>query len=257
MGKVYSIVSVKGGTGKTTTSVNIGMALAKEGLRTLVFDANLEGSNVAFHLGLSTHDIATIHDVLRGKCTPTEAIYTHPSGMNLMLGGVYLEDMELRDEELNKVINKIKGEFDFVIVDCSSGLNGSVRSAIKNSDEIIIVTNPELPAVVDAFKIVQFCENSNIFIRGVVINKCAKNSDLSPIDVETILGRPVLGVVPEDSYVKGAMKERLPIVAYKPKRKSAREFKNVAYSISGLNKKANTTFWEKVFNTLNRTNVIK
>ncbi len=257
MGKVYSIVSVKGGTGKTTTSVNIGMALAKEGFNTLVFDANLEGSNVAFHLGLSTHDIATIHDVLRGKCKPTDAIYTHPSGMNLMLGGVYLEDMELRDKELNKVINTIKDNFDYVIVDCSSGLSGSVKSAIKNSDEVLIVTNPELPAVVDAFKIVQFCDNNNIFIKGVVVNKKARNSDLSQLDVETILGKPVLGVVPEHNQVKDAMKERLPIVVFKPQRRSAREFRNVAYSISGLNKKAGRNFWDKVFDALNRTNVIK
>jgi hypothetical protein len=70
--------------------------------------------------------------------------------------------------------------------------------------------------VVDAFKIVQFCDNNNIFIKGVVVNKKARNSDLSQLDVETILGKPVLGVVPEDNQVKDAMKERLPIVVFNP-----------------------------------------
>ncbi len=250
MGKVCAMVSVKGGTGKTTTSVNTGIALAKEGFNVLVLDANLEGSNVAFHLGISTHDIATIHDVIRKKCKPLQAIYTHPFGLNLMLGGVYLEDMELRDSDINQVINSVKDKFDFVIVDCSSGLTGSVRSAIKTADETIIVTNPELPAVVDAFKIVQFCENNSSFIRGVVVNKIAKQSDLSSDDVATILGKPVISVIPDDDEVKKSMRERNPIVSYKPNRQSARGFMNVAYSISGLNSLKSLNFWDKIANLL-------
>ena len=246
MGKVCSIVSVKGGTGKTTTTVNTGLTLAKEGFKVLVLDANIEGSNLAFHLGLSTHDIATVHDVLRGKCKPIEAIYTHPSGMNLMLGGVYLEDMELRDKEVKRIINDVKNEFDFVIVDCSSGLNGSVRSAITNSDEIVIVTNPELPAVVDAFKVIQYCEHHNKFVRGVVINKSSRNSDLSEEDVKTILGRPVIGVVPDDHEVKKAMRERNPIVLYKPNRFSSKGFRNVAYAIGEISKNETLNIWDKI-----------
>lgn len=251
MGKVCSIVSVKGGTGKTTTSVNLGLALAKEGFTVLVLDANIEGSNVAFHLGLSTHDIATIHDVLRGKCEPMQAIYTHPTGMNLMLGGVYLEDMELRDDDIKRIINEVKKEFDYVIIDCSSGLSGAVKSAVQNSDETIIVTNPELPAVVDAFKIVQYCEHNNTFIRGVVINKNNKQSDLNPRDVESLLGRPVIGVVPEDNKIKQSMKERNPIVLYKPKRQSAKEFKNVAYKLSGMEKHESITLWDYMSRIIN------
>jgi len=248
MGKVCSVVSVKGGTGKTTTCVNMGFTLAREGFRVLVVDANLEGSNLSFHLGLSTHNIVTIHDVLRGNCSPLDAIYTHPSGVNLMLGGVRLDDVDLREADLKKVIQSVRTEFDFVILDCCSGLSSSVRSALNNSDEVLIVTNPELPAVVDAFKIVQYCEGNNLFIRGVVVNKVTKHSDLSHYDVETILSRPVIGNVPEDNLVKRSMKERTPIVMLKPSRKSAKTFKNVAFSVGELGKSEPITFWDKIFN---------
>jgi len=252
MGKVCSIVSVKGGTGKTTTSVNTGLALSREGFKVLVLDANLEGSNLSFHLGLSTHDIATIHDVLRRKCKTKEAIYTHPSGMNLMLGGVYLDDMKLRDRDLKNILKEVRDDFDFVIIDCSSGLSGSVKSAIDHSDEVIIVTNPELPAVVDAFKIVQYCEQNTSFIRGVVVNRNSKQSELTHNDVETILGKPVIGVVPEDNEVKKAMKERTPIVSFNPKRRSAKEFQNIAFNIGELDKVETTSFWKQILKRLGK-----
>ena len=245
MGKVCAVVSVKGGTGKTTTAVNTSIALANEGFKVLLMDANLEGSNVAFHLGISTRSIATIHDVVRKECKPRDAIYTHPSGLHLMLGGAYLEDAELRDVDLSKLIRDVKPLFDYVVVDCSSGLSLSVKSVIKSSDEVIIVTNPELPAVVDAFKVVQFCEKNSVFIRGVVINKASKHSDLSREDVSAILGRDIISVVPQDEHVVRSMRERTPIVNYKPRRRSARGFRNVAYSISGFHK-LNPSFWERI-----------
>jgi len=249
--KVYSIVSVKGGTGKTTTAVNTGLSLTKEGFRVLVIDANLEGSNLAFHLGISTRDITTIHDVIRGRCKPEEAIYTHSSGMNLMLGSNKLEDMVLKERELTKIINSVKKDFDIIILDCSSGLSGSVKSAIKNSDEVLIITNPELPAIVDAHKIVQYCENNNKFIKGIVINKKGKHSDMNIQDIESILNKPILGIIPDDDLIKKAMKERTPIVIYKPKRRSAKEFKNIAYTLGELPKTEAISIWDKIITLFN------
>ncbi len=245
MGKVLSVMSVKGGTGKTTTAVNLAMALNKEGFMVLLIDANLEGSNVAFHLGLSTYDLVTIHDVIRGKAKPKNAIYTHPSGLNLMLGGVYLSDVELRDKGVESIITHLRDDFDFIVIDCSSGLTGSVRSAVKSSDEVIIVTNPELPAVVDAFKAIQFCDNNNVLVRGVIVNKAGKFSDLSISDVESLLGKQVIGVIPLDNVFRKSMSKRSPVVDLKPSSKPANQFMRIASLISGVTFKP-TGFWSRL-----------
>lgn len=248
MTKVCSFVSVKGGTGKTTTTVNTGLALAREGFRVLVIDANLEGSNVSYHLGLTTHDLATVHNVLGGECEPGEAIYTHPSGLNLMLGSSRLDDLSVDNNDFKELINSVKEDFDFLIVDCSSGLGEVVKSVINNSHEVLVVTNPELPAVVDALKVINYCEANDYFVKGVVVNKRAGNSGLLSDDIEAILGRPVISEVPEDNEMRRALKERVPIVELKPKRRSARAFKNVAFNISGLGKLEPLTIWDRILN---------
>lgn len=248
MAKVCSFVSVKGGTGKTTTTVNTALTLAREGFRVLVLDANLEGSNLSFHLGLTTHDLATVHDVLKGDCEPGEAIYTHPSGLNLMLGGSRLDDLGVKADGFKNLINSVRKDFDFLIVDCSSGLGSDVKNVIDNSHEVVIVTNPELPAVVDALKIVKYCEANDYYVKGVVVNKRARSSELLADDIESILGKPVISEVPDDSEVLNALKERTPIVELKPNRRSARAFKNVAFRIGGLGRLEPLTLWDRILN---------
>jgi septum site-determining protein MinD len=234
MGKVCSFVSVKGGTGKTTTAVNAGLSLAKEGFDVLLIDANVEGSNLSFHLGLSTYDISTIHDIFNNKCSALEAVYDHPSGLHLILGSSHVNDINTKAFNLEKLVSQVKSLFDFIIIDCSSGFNDIVKESISTADEVVIVTNPELPAVVDAFKLVQHCENTNSFIRGVVINKADSKSELSKNDVEVLLNRPIIGVVPEDREIKEAVKARTPIVSLNPKTKSAKELKRVGFAVGEL-----------------------
>jgi septum site-determining protein MinD len=246
MGKVCSFVSVKGGTGKTTASVNTALSLAKEGFDVLLIDANIEGSNLSFHLGLSTYDISTIHDVFSGKCSALEAVYDHHSGLHLILGSNHVSDIDTSAFNLEKVVLEVKSLFDFVVIDCSSGFNDIVKKSISASDEVIIVTNPELPAVVDAFKVVQHCENTNAFIRGVVINRADNKSDLSKNDIEVLLNRPIIGVVPEDGEIKEAMRARTPIVSLNPKTRSAKELKKVAFAIGELYDTEKQGFFKKL-----------
>ncbi len=251
MSKICSFVSVKGGTGKTTTVVNVAATLSREGFNVLAVDANLEGANLSFHLGLSTHNIATIHDVLNGKCSPKEVIYTHPYGINLIMGSVNYKDIS-SFSGIKKCINSVSRYFDYILIDAPSGFNDLVKEILSFSNEIVVITNPDLPSVVDAYKIIKYSEENNFFVKGVVLNKYFKKSELSKQDVELILNRPILGIIPEDKNIRLSLKERIPIVLYKPKSLSAKGFRNIAYSVSGLNYREPITFWDKLYKLFNR-----
>lgn len=248
MGKVYCIASVKGGTGKTTTAVNLGISFSKIGKKVLLIDGNIDGANVGFHLGVSSRNLNTLHDILNGRANVWDSIYTHPSGMNILLGGTYLRDLEVKNFDFLKIINEVKHEYDIILLDTSSGIGESVKSAIRACDEVIIVTNPELPAVADALKIVELAEELWIPISGVILNKYDSDdlNDLSVEDVETILGKPVIGIIPEDYRIKESIYIRSPIVHEFPNSKISKSFINLAAKIAGVKIEKESGFIERL-----------
>lgn len=237
MGRVFCIVSVKGGTGKTTTAVNLGLALTKLGEDCLVVDANLDCASIAHQLGINARNEHTIHDVISGDIPVNEAVVKHKSGMSILLGSDTFNFKDFSNTDLSKVIEGVRDYYDNIIVDCPAGLSASVQSLIKSCDEVIIVTNPELPAVAQAFKIVEFCESFWVPIKGVVVNRNDPDfSELMVRDVETILGKPVIGSIPEDLAMKESIALRDPIVSLSPKSKISRSYSELAATVAGLDR---------------------
>ncbi len=229
MGKLIVISSGKGGVGKTTTSVNLASALAKQGKNVILVDGNLTTPNVGLHLGLTKFPIS-LNDVIKGEAGLTDAIYLHPLGFKLVPGSLSIRSFsEINSRKLRKIFDDLKEMCEYVIVDSAAGLGNESISVLKNADEIIIVTNPELPAVTDAFKIVTLAKEIGIPVKGIVLNKVRKdNFDLGFRAIEGLLETPITSVIEDDKHMRMALYKKKPIIHIRPNSKSALQYHHLA-----------------------------
>lgn len=229
MGKLIVISSGKGGVGKTTTSVNLATALAKQGRNVILVDGNLTTPNVGLHLGLTKFPI-TLNDVLKGEAGLTDAIYLHPLGFKLVPGSLSIRSFsEINSMKLRKLFADLKEMSDYVIVDSAAGLGNESISVLKNADEILIVTNPELPAVTDAFKIVTLAKEIGIPVKGVILNRVRKdNFDLGFRAIEGLLETPITSVIADDRSMRMAVYKKRPITHLKPNSHTSRQYHHLA-----------------------------
>ncbi|MBC5792774.1 MAG: P-loop NTPase [Nanohaloarchaea archaeon] len=225
----------KGGTGKTTVTSNVGAALTQFGTDTIVLDANLTNPNLGFHLGIPLYP-NTLHDVLKGEAHITEAMYIHNSGLRVVPAGLSIEDLvDTSPENLSDVLLDTIGEPDFVLVDSAAGLGNESINAIEASDETLIVTNPNLPAVTDALKTVNIAEEAGTDVTGVVLNRVnGHDSELGRDEVESMLGHPVIMEVPEHEKVQEALSVKKPVVHHEPDHHVSERFRAVAADIANV-----------------------
>jgi septum site-determining protein MinD len=232
MNKVIVITSGKGGVGKTTTAINLGAALSYFGEDVLIVDGNLSTPNIGVNLGSPEVPINLNH-VLSDKASVREAVYGHESGINIIPASLSIKDLEkLKPEKLKSFKKDFKNFSDWVLVDCAAGLNEEARAAIEMSDELIVVTNPEMAAITDALKAIKFAEKNRKNIMGIIVTRVRKDKiEMSPEVVKEMLEVPILGMVPEDIAVKKAINEKSAVVHIYPKSKSARAYKEIAAKI--------------------------
>lgn len=232
MGKLIVVSSGKGGVGKTTTSVNLAAALAKQGKNVILVDGNLTTPNIGLHLGLTKFPI-TMNDVLRGEANLTDAIYIHPLKFKLLPGSLSIRSFsEINAKKLAGLFEDLKDMADFVIVDSAAGLGNEAVSIMKLADEIIIVTNPELPAVTDGFKIVTLAREIGVPVKGVVLNRVRKeNYDLGLKAIEGLLETPITATIEDDKNMREAIYLKKPIVHTRPKSSTARNYHSLAQRV--------------------------
>lgn len=249
MAKVISIISGKGGVGKTTTSVNLGAALNAFGKEVVVLDANLTTPNVGLHLGAPIVPVSLNH-VLSGKAKVVEAIYEHDSGTKIVPGSLSVKELgKINHGRLRDVGRKLRKMSDFVLFDSAAGLGEEAIASIDSADEIIIVTNPEIPAVTDALKAAKVVEEKGKLIRGVIVTRVKGIRGEMPIEhVKGMLELPILGVVPEDKNVPLSVVMRDAILHTHPRSKASRAYKTIAAKLIGkTDYKENYSFWERLF----------
>ncbi|MFB6144920.1 MAG: cell division ATPase MinD [Candidatus Nanohaloarchaea archaeon] len=235
MTRLICVSSGKGGTGKTTVTSNIGAALTQFGSDTIVLDANLTNPNLGFHLGIPLYP-KTLHDVLKGEAHITEAMYIHNSGLRVVPAGLSIEDLvDTSPENLSDVLLDTVGEPDFVLVDSAAGLGNESINAIEASDEVLVVTNPNLPAVTDALKTVNIAEEAGTDVLGVVLNRVTNHdSELDSSEVESMLGHEVIMEVPEHEKVQEALAVKKPVVHHAPDHQVSERFRAVAAQVAGI-----------------------
>jgi septum site-determining protein MinD len=234
MGKIYVIISGKGGVGKTTSTINLGLSLNELGKEVIIVDANLTTPNVGLHLGSPIVPI-TLNHVLNDKAKVEEAIYEHESGTKIMPSSLSIGELNKIDHtKLPEVTKKLKKIADIVVLDSSAGLGEEAISALKAAEEVIIVTNPEISAVTDALKTIKLAEELNKKIVGVIITRQeGKNWEMDLPTIKDMLETPILGVVPEDDAVKESHQLKNAVIKTHPKSKSAKAYGQISRKILG------------------------
>lgn len=234
MARVILICSGKGGVGKTTTAINLGAALNKSGKNVVVLDANLNTPNIGLHLGAPIVPI-TLNHVLKGKAEIEDAIYEHSSGTKIVPSSLSVKELtKFNTKKIPEIAKKLGENSDFVIIDSAAGFGEEVMASLEASDEIIIVTNPEMPAVTDSLKAVKVARDMKKVVKGVIITRHRNAKYEMPLSsIKSMLEAPIIGVIPEDKSVKEALTRRDAVVHTHPRSKVSKKYGEIATKVLG------------------------
>ncbi|WP_067052994.1 cell division ATPase MinD [Methanofollis ethanolicus] len=232
--RAYTIASGKGGTGKTTFTVNLGTALAQLGKETYILDADVGMANIGILLGLENVPV-TLHEVLAGKATIDEAIYDGPAGLKVVPSGISLQGFQdANPDRLREVMHDLVDRCDYLLIDAPAGISRDGVVPLAVADEVILVVNPELSSIVDALKTKILTELVGGHVQHAIINRAGRdNLDFVEHKIEKSLGVTSLGVIPEDTYVRESAAYKMPVVIKHPTSGAARAIKKIAAEIAG------------------------
>jgi septum site-determining protein MinD len=208
MGRVITITSGKGGVGKTTSTANLGTALAMRGTRVAVVDADIGLRNLDVVMGLENRIVYDLVDVVEGRVRLRQALIKDKRLPELcLLPAAQTRDKDsVSPEDMVELTRQLRAEFDYVLIDSPAGIEGGFRNAIAGADEVLIVTTPEVSAVRDADRIVGLVEAAEKGLPRLIINRIKprlvnRGEMLSVEDVMEILAIDLVGIVPDDETI--------------------------------------------------------
>jgi septum site-determining protein MinD len=239
MGESIVITSGKGGVGKTTTTANIGTALASMGKKVVVIDGDTGLRNLDVLMGLENRIVFTLIDVIEERCRLKQALIKDKRFPNLFL----LPTAQTRDkndvptEEMLRIVLELKEDFDYVLIDCPAGIEQGFENAVVGADRAIIVVNPEVTSVRDADRVIGKLDAKGLEQHELLINRLnaemVKRGDMLNInDIIDTLSVKLIGVVPDDRNITISTNKGEPIVL-DDKAVSGQAFKNIARRIVG------------------------
>jgi len=160
MGEVIVITSGKGGVGKTTTTANLGSALALEGKKVVLVDTDIGLRNLDVVMGLENRIVYDIVDVVEEKCKLKQALIKDKRFEELFLlpAAQTRDKSAVNEEQMRELTKKLKEEFDYIIIDCPAGIEQGFKNAIAGADRALVVTTPEVSAIRDADRIIGLLE---------------------------------------------------------------------------------------------------
>ncbi|MGH7707910.1 MAG: septum site-determining protein MinD [Vulcanimicrobiaceae bacterium] len=201
-GRAIVVTSGKGGVGKTTTTANVGAALAARGARVALIDADVGLRNLDIVLGLESRVRFHLLDVLEEKCALDDALVRDKRSENLYLlaAAQTREKEDVDTEAMRALVERLRGQFDYVLIDSPAGIEQGFRNAVVGAGHAIIVCTPEVTAVRDADRVVGLLPpdwRPELIVNRLRPALVKKGKMLSIEDVNSILRLPLLGVIPD------------------------------------------------------------
>ncbi|MBU0461121.1 MAG: AAA family ATPase [Nanoarchaeota archaeon] len=232
--KVIGVIAIKGGVGKTTTVANLGAILANNFMKkVLVVDANFSAPNLGLHLGIVKPE-STVHDVLAEKVDIRKAIIQHEFGFDVLPAS--LVPKKINPYKLRNRLEKVKGDYDYILLDSSPTLNEEILSTMIASDELVVVTTPDYPTLSTTMHAVSVAKKKKTPIAGLILNKVRnKRFELRLEDIENATGVPILAVLPDDIKVLESLSNTMPVALQTPKGDATVEYKKLAAALAGEN----------------------
>ncbi len=232
MQRVIGVLSGKGGVGKTVTAINLSAALHEFGHEPTLVDADVSSANLTVHLGLPDASMS-IQDVLKKKSSIYKSVRVVLRGMRIVPASLSLENSIVDMERFKDVIKD--GLEGLVIVDAPPGFNKDIYHIMEGCDDILVVTNPDVPSVTDAIKILEISKNMGKKNLGVVLARVENNpAEILAQEIEALCEAPIIGTIPEDRNMKRAIFERTPIVFHSPISKAAVSYRILAANMMGI-----------------------
>jgi chromosome partitioning protein len=249
MARVIAIANQKGGVGKTTTTVNLSACLAVKGQRVLTIDIDPQG-NTTSGLGIDKTEVrASIYDVvindmpLAETAIPTciETLFLSPSNIHLAGAEVELVSVISREMRLKSAIEEVKGQYDFILIDCPPSLGLLTVNALTAADTILVPIQCEyyalegLSQLMNTVRIVQKHLNPDLKVEGVVLTMfdARTNLSLQVVDeVKKYFGNQVYRtIIPRNVRLSEAPSFGLPIILYDAKSKGAESYLELAEEV--------------------------
>ncbi len=219
MSEVIVITSGKGGVGKTTTTANVGTGLAQLNKKVIMIDTDIGLRNLDVVMGLENRIVYNLVDVIEGKCRLKQALIKDKKYPDLCL----LPSAQTRDkdsvtpEQMQQLVEELKQEFDYVLLDCPAGIEQGFKNAIAGADRALVVTTPEVSAIRDADRIIGLLEANEMKRIDLVVNRLrmdmVKRGDMMKVDdVCDILAVNLIGAVPDDEQIVVSTNQGEPLV---------------------------------------------
>jgi septum site-determining protein MinD len=231
MGVSIGIVSLKGGVGKTSSTLSLGKAIADLGKKVLLVDANFSAPNLGMHLNLIDPEI-TLHDVLGRRNNIMSAIKTI-GNLDILPSSLFPE-IKINPLKLKEILKPIKKKYDFILIDSSPSFNDESLSTMLASDEIFIVSTPDHPTLSMTIKAIRTAKKRGVDISGIILNKVhGKDFEISPLDIEKTAEVPVMAVIPHDIDFLKAVYNFHPFIEYSPHSVAGKEYRRLAEVLTG------------------------
>lgn len=239
MGRVIVLTSGKGGVGKSTSTANLGTALAMLGKKVVLVDADVGLRNLDVIMGLEARVVYTSMDVIDGTCNIEKALVRdrRVKALNLLPASQKNNKADIQPEQMKKICKELQEDFDYVLIDSPAGIEQGFQNAAIGAEEALIITTPEISAVRDADRIIGLLQNMHIEEMNLVINRLSPQmvkagNMMDPQDIIDILSIDLVGVVPEDPEVVVSTNHGLPL-AYSHASYAGEAYNRIAQRIEG------------------------
>jgi septum site-determining protein MinD len=236
MARIISVLSGKGGVGKTTVAINLGAAMAQKfNMKVTVVDYNLDTPHLGLYLGMYYFPI-TLNKVLRGEATIDEAVYDHFSGMKVVTASLALKDLENADiSRVREKLEPLLSKNDIILLDGGPGVGRGCLAAMRAAKEVLYVTDPFVPSILDIVRCQEIAKDMGVKPLGIVLNMHDdERRQLRISEIRQLTNLPVIATIPYDRKVKKSLDERMPVVTMDPFASSSKEFVKLAAHILGI-----------------------